>query len=37
VHDFSGIAVDTIFKFALGRKTMDNITVVTIGFDNFKR
>lgn len=36
MHDFSGIAVDTILKFALGRKSMDNVTVVMIGFDNLK-
>lgn len=37
VHEFCGLAVDTILKFSLGRKTMDNITVVMIGFDNIKR
>jgi len=37
VHEFSGLAVDTVLKFGLLRKTMDNITVVIIGFDNLKK
>lgn len=36
MHEFSGLAVDTVLKFGLFRKTMDNITVVIIGFDNLK-
>ena len=37
MHEFSGRAVDTVLKFGLFRKTMDNITVVIIGFDNLKK
>lgn len=36
IHDFLGEAVDNVLKLALSHKTLDNITVVIIAFDNFK-
>lgn len=36
VHEFGGLVVDNLLKFSLCRKSMDNVTVVLIGFDNFK-
>jgi hypothetical protein len=35
VHDLGAISVDTVMKNSLMKKSMDNITVVMIIFDNF--
>ena len=37
VHDMGAISVDTVMKNSLLKKTMDNITVVMIVFENFYR
>jgi hypothetical protein len=37
VHEFAGKAVETLLRFTLYKKSMDNITVVMIGFDALKR
>ena len=37
IHSQSGIAVDMIIKSSLSRKTLDNVTCVLIGFENFEK
>ena len=37
VHQQSGLAVEAILKNALYRQSLDNVTVVMIAFQNFKR
>ena len=37
VHQQSGLAVESILKNALYRQSLDNVTVVMIAFQNFKR
>lgn len=37
MHEFSGKSVENIMKLSVSRKTLDNITVVMIGFDNLER
>jgi len=37
IHDLCGISVDSIMKGSIRRKTLDNITVVMIVFESFKR
>ena len=36
VHKMSGMGVEYIIKNSLLRRSMDNVTVVLIAFDNFK-
>jgi len=36
VHELAGQAVDSILKSSIMKKTLDNITVVMIVFENFK-
>ena len=36
IHKQSGMAVEYILKNALLRRTLDNVTVVLIAFNNFK-
>ena len=36
IHKQSGVAVEYILKNALLRRTLDNVTVVLIAFNNFK-
>jgi len=37
VHQQSGLAVESILKNSLYRQSLDNVTVVMIAFQNFKR
>lgn len=37
VHQQCGVAVDTVLKNALFRKSLDNVTVVMIAFANYKK
>ena len=37
VHQQCGLAVESVLKNALYRQSLDNVTVVMIGFQNFKR
>jgi hypothetical protein len=36
IHVGCGVAVDMVLKSALVRRTLDNVTCVIIGFDNFE-
>jgi serine/threonine protein phosphatase PrpC len=36
IHQLSGKAVETLLRFALFKKSGDNITALLIGFDKFK-
>ncbi|KAL4473310.1 hypothetical protein ABPG73_013000 [Tetrahymena malaccensis] len=37
IHEFAGKSVENIMKLSIARKTLDNITVVMIGFDNIEK
>ena len=37
VHQQCGLAVESVLKNALYRQSLDNVTVVMIAFQNFKR
>ena len=37
IHQQCGIAVDTVLKNSLFRRSLDNVTTLMIGFGNFKR
>eukprot|EP00357_Protocruzia_adherens_P027163 CAMPEP_0114995738 /NCGR_PEP_ID=MMETSP0216-20121206/13908_1 /TAXON_ID=223996 /ORGANISM="Protocruzia adherens, Strain Boccale" /LENGTH=676 /DNA_ID=CAMNT_0002359837 /DNA_START=319 /DNA_END=2349 /DNA_ORIENTATION=+ len=37
IHQQAGLGVETVMKTALAKRTLDNITVVLIGFSNFKK
>ena len=37
VHHQCGVSVEMILKMSVARKTLDNITVVMVAFNNFKR
>lgn len=37
VHQFSGLGVESILKNSLMRQSLDNVTVVMVAFQNFKR
>jgi hypothetical protein len=37
VHQQCGLAVESVLKNSLYRQSLDNVTVVMIGFQNFKR
>jgi len=37
VHQQCGVAVDTVIKNALFRKSLDNVTAVIVAFGNYKR
>jgi|TARA_B110000305_G_scaffold183971_1_gene204391 hypothetical protein len=37
VHQQTGLAVESVLKNSLYRQSLDNVTVVMIGFQNFKR
>ena len=32
VHEFCGIAIERVMKYAVYKRTQDNITVVMVGF-----
>ena len=36
VHEACGVAVESVLKSSVARKTLDNITAVVIGFSNLK-
>ncbi|EGR27710.1 protein phosphatase 2c, putative [Ichthyophthirius multifiliis] len=35
--DYTKIAIDNLFKFTLGKNSIDNISVILIGFNNFAK
>jgi hypothetical protein len=37
VHQQAGLGVEYIIKNALLRRTLDNVTVVVVGFENFHK
>ena len=37
IHEYGALAVENIMKLALHKRTLDNITVVMIGFANLKK
>lgn len=37
VHEFAGNSLENMMKLSVARKSIDNITVVMIGFDNLNR
>lgn len=37
VHQQSGLGVEYILKNSLLRRTLDNVTVVVVAFENFER
>ena len=37
VHQFSGLGVEAILKNSLMRQSLDNVTVVMVAFENFKK
>jgi hypothetical protein len=37
VHEFGAFAIENVMKYSLHRRTLDNITVVLVGFQNLKR
>lgn len=37
VHQFCGLGVESILKNSLYRQSLDNVTVVMVAFQNFKR
>ena len=37
IHEFGALAIENIMKFSCHRRTLDNITVVLVGFLNLKR
>ena len=37
VHQQAGLGVEYIIKNALLRRTLDNVTVVVVSFENFQR
>ena len=37
MHQFSGLGVEAILKNSLMRQSLDNVTVVMVAFENFKK
>lgn len=37
IHEFGALAIENVMKCSFFRRTLDNITVVLIGFSNLKR
>ena len=37
LHHQCGVSVEMILKMSVARKTLDNITVVMVAFNNFKK
>ena len=37
VHEFCGLAAESIIKYSIFKRTQDNVTVVMIGLENLER